>query len=152
MISASLIEDRRDKPFLSWSCTIFSGMSSTLENFPNNSQPRHGAKSDRHYVEFNTIKNLYMLYKPEYTHCTKMCVLNKPRSPLRTMRTFFHCVLPTLGVWQKRILCLSHTKMRSRTNLRRGVCVRFHREEFLQTLDKRCKRCAVTDSQSNSST
>ena len=44
VISASLIEDRRGKPFLSWSWTTFSGISSTLENFPKNTESRHSSE------------------------------------------------------------------------------------------------------------
>lgn len=45
--------------------------------------------------------------------------------PFKTIKTFFHWVFPTLGVWQKRILCLSHTNIRSRTNFETIVWVRF---------------------------
>lgn len=68
--------------------------------------------------------------------------------PLSTMRTFFHCVLPTLGVWQNRILCLSQTKMRSRTNLPTETCVRFLRVSFLHTAASSSTRLSATGCQS----
>ena len=82
-------------------------------------------------------------------HTTSTDTQTHRHSPLRTMRTFFHCVLPTLGVWQKRIFCLSHTKMRSRTNLLMEVCVRFLREAFLQTLASWSRRLSSTERQSD---
>lgn len=57
--------------------------------------------------------------------------------PLSTIRTFFHCVLPTLGVWQNSILCLSQTKMRSRTNLLMEMCVRFPKVAFLHAVESK---------------
>lgn len=73
-----------------------------------------------------------------------------PYWPLSTMRTFFHWVLPTLGVWQNKILCLSQTKMRSRTNLLMETWVKFVRLLFLHTAESRWILLSTTDCQAAS--
>ena len=72
-----------------------------------------------------------------------------PYLPLSTIRTFFHWVFPTFGVWQNKILCLSQTNMRSRTNLLMDTWVKFLRLLFLHTVESKSIRLSETDCQSD---
>lgn len=66
--------------------------------------------------------------------CTKEThIPTAEQVPFKTIKTFFHWVLPTFGVWQNRILCLSHTNIRSKTNLETEVWERFFSAVSLQT-------------------
>ena len=85
----------------------------------------------------------FCIYRPFFYHLCKHGYSN-PYWPLSTMRTFFHCVFPTLGVWQNKILCLSQTKMRSRTNLLMETWVKFLRLLFWHTLDSSSIRFSET--------
>lgn len=82
----------------------------------------------------------------EFTPCVNQSI---PDVPLSAMRTFFHCVFPTLGVWQNKMLCLSQTKMRSRTNLLMWTWVKFLRLLFLHTVRSSCSRISTMESHSD---